>query len=213
MTINNIMNTISSKDMKKVIIVSALFIFLVLGIIYIRIIKKPAPAAIPATNTVSSQPTTIPGTPEPSVVVRPGLLKLVFDKTSVSAGDLLTATVYLTAPGIKVTGADVVLLYDPAYFSVSADGISGGSFFSNYPKKTVDSTRGQVKVSGFGVTGDQPPDLNTIFVTIPFQTLKAGTTAVNFDFVQGTTNKSTIVEKGTSKNILGSVENATLIIK
>jgi hypothetical protein len=211
MTINNIMNTISSKDMKKVIIVSVLFIFLILGIIYIRIIKKPVPETGSTNNTVSSLPTTVPSTPAPSIVVLQGFFKLVFDRTSVSAGDTIIASAYLSAPGIKVTGADIVLLFDPAVLSVSADAVTGGSFFSTYPKKTVDSTRGIIKVSGFGTTGDLPAT-GTLFATIPFKAVKAGTTTVAFDFVKGTTNKSTIVEKGTSKNILGSVENATAVI-
>jgi len=43
--------------------------------------------------------------------------------------------------------------------------------------------------------------------------LKAGETVLSFDYQEGRTNLSNVVEKGTSKNILGSVENARIVIE
>lgn len=120
-------------------------------------------------------------------------------------------TVDFTAPDKRLDGADAAVSYDPNFLEVEE--ITQGPYFHEYPRKTIDHENGKVKVTAFRAKDESPIRNSVTLFYLKVKALKAGETVLSFDYQEGRTNLSNVVEKGTSKNILGSVENARIVIE
>lgn len=141
-----------------------------------------------------------------------GKISLVSSATSYKVGDNIDLSVVFEAKGKKLDGADIVLLYNPKV--LSAMGFSEGKSFNLFPRKDIDNKRGMVKVTALDSTSIAQFSTGKDSIgVIHMQAKSAGTATVNFDFSAGSTHKTTLIEQGTSQNILGSAEGITIIVE
>ena len=138
-----------------------------------------------------------------------GNISLVSDATSYKVGDNIDLTVLFEAKGKKLDGADFVLIYNPEI--LNAIGFSEGKAFSIFPRKDIDNEKGTVKVTALDSTSKEQFGAEKVTLgVIQMQAKSAGTATVNFDFSAGGTNRTTLIEQGTSQNILGLAEGITI---
>lgn len=131
--------------------------------------------------------------------------KLTYLPSVVHVGDTVTLKIILSAVGELLDGSDIRLQFDPAFLQVQGE-IEPTSLFQSFPQKSVDNTAGLIKMIAFGGMTD-PLQQDEEMVTINFQTMQKGRAHIWFDFRKGSTNTSTVVQKGTSKNLLGFVDD------
>lgn len=202
------MINMQNAEYKKIFIVVLVLIILTIGLFILRRERKKTLEEALKKETASTgeelQAPTI--TPE----VLSGVYKIIFEKGNISVGESVGTSASFTTDSRILSGSDVILSFDPAYLEVEGD-IKPGDYFSSYPRKLVDNAKGIVKATAFGGSGQIVSQPTTLF-TVTFKAKKEGTTTLSFDFAKGRTNLTTLVEKGTSKNILGNVYGATLTI-
>lgn len=194
-------------EFKKILIVISILILLTIGLFILRRERKKAVEQA-IKNIVPSRKELQTPTTTPEVLS--GVYKIVFEKESISVGESVNASISFTTDSRILSGSDVILFFDPVFLEPEED-LVVGDYFESYPRKLVDKTKGIIKVTAFGGNGQIVSTPTTLF-TVTFKGKKSGTTTVSFDFVKGRTNLTTLVEKGTSKNILGEVYSATLTI-
>lgn len=131
---------------------------------------------------------------------------------SVTSTTPVTLTITLDTASAKTDGTDIRLVFDPAKLQ-AVDPISPGTIYGTYPAKTIDNTSGKVVVSGIAEIG-KPYTGKGTFATVQFKAVSGatGTGTVAIDFTQGSTTDSNVAENGTNKDVLTSVQNATLTI-
>lgn len=149
--------------------------------------------------------------PTPTFTPAIGKYMLIPENNRVTVGQIFQLTAKFWAPGKILDGSDVILHFDPGF--LEARQIVEGDYFSTYPRKTVDNKTGIVKITGIGTKVDTPLSETASFAKISYRVKKTGTTQVTFDFVRGKTNQTTLVERGTSRNILGNVFPVTITIE
>lgn len=143
-------------------------------------------------------------------VLYSGSYSLSADVTVYKAGDKVNVTVYFEAPGKQLDGADVVLHFDSSV--IGATVISPGTYFRLMPRKEIDDKNGTLYITALDTGTNGPLTGKTSLAVISFTARKAGTTQINFDFTEGGTAKTTLIEHGTSKNILGEAKGITIKI-
>lgn len=209
------MDSIDVKDKQKIAIVVLILIILLGGIWMLR--KKdqtqselpsnqPSPEiSIPDTN-VSADDDVLP-IDESTLTAK---YILTSSSSSLSNGDIFTVTLNLSAVGELLDGTDVLLHFDPSLFQVQGD-IETSSLFQSYPQKIVDNSKGEIKLIAFGGPAD-PLQQDEQLLAVTFTAVGKGNARVWLDFQKGRTNTTTVVQKQTSKNILGSVEDISVLI-
>lgn len=198
------MNT-SAKDLTKIFLVVILLIILISGIVVLRIKKRiPEPPEKSQRSAVISV--------EPTVSIGANSMFLVVNPTAVQSGEFITAAIAFHAPGRMLSGADVRLKYDPLFLETSVSDLTPGEYFTSYPAKSVNTEKGIIRLTAFGGKRETVSSPQVI-TTVKFKALKPGRTEITIDYQQGSTNRSTLVERGTSKNILSGVSNAVVEIK
>lgn len=114
--------------------------------------------------------------------------------------------------GVNTIGTDSILFYDPTRFTAQA--IRKGTIYSEYPGNSIDAQNGKVTVSGLAST-TSAFNGSGILATIDFAVLTgapAGASQMTFDFAQGSTTDSNIVEKGTINDILSKITNGNFAV-
>lgn len=192
---------------KKIFIVFILLIVLVVGMVVVRWKKADVLKQHIALNWTTTDGRVPPPTPLPRAIYRINL-----EDVPVASGGTFRAKLVFEAKGFTVLGSDAIIQFDPSFLTV-VEPVSPGTFFITYPRKTIDTQKGIVKISGFEMQKLRSVDQSVEFATITFQALKVGTTALKFDFEKNSTAHTTVVEKGSAKNILDAVVNADIIIK
>jgi len=195
-------------EQKKFGIVLLVLILLVGGFVAIRVFRERKLARQLTQNQVVSPSQIV----SPSPDVPPGVYTILPSQSTIKSGATLALTVQFEAPGKKLDGSDVFLRFDPVFLDVN-ENLVFGDYFSTYPRVTIDRVKGEVKVTGFRTNQTAPITTATAFFTIAFTGKQAGNTAVSFEFAKGKTNLTTLVEKGTSRNILGKVYPAAIRIE
>lgn len=171
--------------------------------------------AVIAMNTRSpeKQGTTIPiVVTEPTEVAvesKQNSVKLAMFPTNVklSVGQKDTMSVMVDAPRANLAGGDAVIRYDPQTVAVS-DIVNGG-FFDQLPRTTVDQQRGIIKVTGFSPTLQET---GATFFSFTLTALQPGQSQFHIEYEQDRSDLSTLVERGTSKNILTGVQDSVVRI-
>lgn len=201
------MTDIGSASTRKIVLVIIILIFVISGLLIFRFMKTPGTQE---NQSILPDETTENRTNTNSEVL-PGAYKIIIDKQYVTLESSVKATVLLSAVGQKIDGTDIILRFDPKMLQ-SADEIETGNIFQNYPQKTVDNAKGSIKVTAYGTSNVDLND-NEEILTVTFKPLQKGSARVWFEFQPRSTNTTTIVQKGTSKNILGTVTEETVNIQ
>ena len=145
-------------------------------------------------------------------IEKPGGRMMILPTTdTVSLNEEFEVTVTLSADGLVLDGADAIVSFDPE--KLEAVSIRESSLFSSYPRKTTDNSAGEVKITGFGNPDRKELEQESDFAYITFRAISPGEAMINFEFEPGKTNLSVMVEKDTSKNVLGEVSGGAVDIK
>jgi len=159
--------------------------------------SKPEITSVPHTSVIPTQ--------------APGLMFLAASKSSLKVGEKVKVTVNLYAEKKSVSGSDAIVKFDPAVLKADST-VETGDYFRQYPLKAVDNSKGIARVTAFLPAKEEPMTEMKVLLGITFTALKAGDTTVTIEFVPGTTNRSSIVESKTSRNLLGTVKEVRLTI-
>lgn len=143
--------------------------------------------------------------------------------SSMTIGRSIEMEVAIDAPDVTLDGADILLIYDPALVKVGAvvnatanSDLSRGPYFRQLVRATVDEKVGKIAVTGFSPRETLPQKKGTDPVTafsFPVTALQAGVAVFQIEYQPGRSDLSTLVEKGTSKNILTRADSATITIR
>lgn len=197
------MNRLNNSEIIRIGIVVLILLLLLGGFLFL---KLRGAARREAGNNVSMQQ---------QVVVSENLdnNRMYFKpaEKSISLGTEFEMAVYFRTDVKNLFGADAVITYDPEYLDVVE--IKEADIFKSYPKKKADTGKKVIKITGYTPASDKPLSGEQLFATLKLKAKKAGNTKLTFDFQKGGTNRSTLVEKGTSRNVLGAVSEAYIDIK
>lgn len=140
----------------------------------------------------------------------PGKLSLSTTSTTIKVGENIDVTISMEATGRQLNGADIVLHFNPGILN----GVEflPGNYFQLTPRKTLDNLSGTVKITSLDSGANGKLSAQTSLGIVRFKAQKPGTSPVNFDFIEGGTNKSTLIEHGTSQNILGEAKGITITV-
>src|SRR3989344_7329665 len=142
-----------------------------------------------------------------------GVLSLIPDKTSYKKGDRVAIDVKLFSGGYTTDSTDLVIKYDPRFLEPDAEEFAvKGQIYSEYPALQVEKTVGLIGISGITLPSSDGFSGVGTFAKLNFRALQDGQTQVVVDFESGKTADSNIVLSGSSKDILGSVSNASILI-
>lgn len=140
-----------------------------------------------------------------------GKFSLESNATSYKVGTGIDLAITFEAPGRKLDGADIVLLFDPKV--VNALGFTEGTYFKLFPRKDIDNTAGKVSITALDAVPTEPISGKKTLGIIHFQAQKEGKSEIRFDFGKGSTTKTGLVESGTSVNILGTASGVTIKVE
>jgi|Napbiome12C3dose_1001474.scaffolds.fasta_scaffold00001_136 hypothetical protein len=132
-------------------------------------------------------------------------------------GCSFTLKVLLKTGGAPAEGVDTIIIYDTT--RLTADSVTKGTLFPDYPIKNIDSASGRIAISAIGSVGSPftgSGEFASINFTIP-STAQTGTTQVNLEFDAGNKAKTTDsnvsgVQGGMVVDMLDSVLNGTFTI-
>ena len=140
-------------------------------------------------------------------------LSLIADKTSYKKGDTVTLDVKLFTGGYTTDSTDLVVKYDPSFLEPNSKTFAQqGQVYSEYPALQVDKEKGLIGISGITVPGNSGFSGVGSFAKLNFTAVQDGQTQVTIDFQAGQTADSNVVLSGSSKDILGNVANADIVI-
>ncbi|MCL5797589.1 MAG: cohesin domain-containing protein [Patescibacteria group bacterium] len=199
------MNQQGSSDYRKILVVVLVLVILLGAIVVIRAQRNAALQKSMEVQKVA-----------PTIILSPTSLPLVGEYSfsgvpvSVKVGQTFNVSIDFKAPKTVLDGADAYVRFNPTY--LKADSVTEGPYFSEYLRKTIDNEEGMVKVTGFRSKTGDTLDKNVTFFTLSLTAQKSGLTNLTFDFQKGRTNLSTLVEKGTSRNVLGTTGKAVIAI-
>lgn len=201
-----------TKEFKKIIIVISVLLVLLVGLFTLRwqrrrVLEKKMREL--TSSQLKVKPPIIISTKVEEALS--GVYKIVFKKENIKVGETVSAHIVFTADKKIISGSDVILRFNPTFLSADLN-IKLGDYFASYPLKSVDNEKGTIKVTAFSGKNKPVSSSITLF-TVSFTAKRAGKTTVDFDFQKGRTNLTTLVEKGTSKNILGQIIDGTVTIE
>lgn len=201
------------KEHHKIIFVIGILIILAVGIFIIRSQKQKEVEKITQTVVNQSEKKVISPTIPPVQFDKPGTYQLILSVQKVKVGEKFEAKLQFLAKDKIIFGSDVIIRFDPTLLEVKQENIIVGDYFTNYTRKTVDMTKGLVKVTAIRPKEALPMTDYVVFATISLTAKKSGMGKIDFDFQKGKTNLTTLVEQGTSRNILGEAKGGTIIIE
>lgn len=138
-------------------------------------------------------------------------LKLLPGSGSFEVGKSFEVKVELDAGGVRTSGVDVYLTFDPKKLNLLA--ITPGTIYSQYIGKKIDNTTGKAALSGLAGSIDNLFSGSGTFATLSFKALSAGTTEVKVDFILGNRNDSNVADFDAQGDALGSVANAVFTLQ
>lgn len=132
---------------------------------------------------------------------------------SVAVGGTTTLDIVVDSASAKTVGTDVIVKYDTTRLELV--GITKGSVYSSYSTEVKDPTAGTVSLSGFVSQNEVGTGITVkgVFAKITFKGKAAGSAQVRFDFTQGESKDSNVVEAaGTGGDILTSAGSAVITV-
>lgn len=131
----------------------------------------------------------------------------------VAVGGTTTLDIVVDSASAKTVGTDVIVKYDTARLELV--GITKGNVYSSYATEVKDPTAGTVSLSGFVSQNELGTGIAVkgVFAKITFKGKAPGNAQVNFDFTQGESKDSNVVEAaGSGGDILTSAGSATITV-
>lgn len=139
-------------------------------------------------------------------------LTLSADKQEVKKGDEFSVVVKLTTNNRTMSGADLVINYDPKVLSFNKDSFVRGPIFTNYVGQSIDNKKGVFRVSGImDLSNKDKVAKDGIFATLKFKAQNKGSSPISIEYRQGGANESNVIDSKLYKDILDSVGN--LVVK
>ncbi len=126
-------------------------------------------------------------------------------------GEELDIELYLDTKGIKTSGTDVLVSYDPAVVEVLE--VRPGLLYQKYPLNEIDVAGGKI---GFSAVAEPPKTFSGkgVLAYLKLKALKTGTATFSIEFTKGETTDSNVVQaQSNGKDILDKVINAYYSIK
>lgn len=177
-------------------------LFIVLGVvILLEVIYAAKVLTSPASVSTS-------GARRAETVFSKGRISLESVKINYLIGETVTVNVSVDSGGRSLEGTDVIVHFDPKVLEATSGGLVKGKIFDEYPLLSLDNKKGLISISGIGSFKGRGQ-----FASVDFKAKTAGSTSVVIDYQKGSTADSNLVEAGTSKDILESVENLNLDIQ
>lgn len=140
------------------------------------------------------------------------VISLIPDKPSYKKGDQVVIDVKLFTGGYSTDSTDLVVKFDPRILQASTESAQAGNIYSEYPAVQVDNNQGLIGVSGITLPGNSSFLGVGSFAKLYFTALADGQAEVAVDFQKDATAESNVVLSGSTKDILGVVNNANVII-
>ena len=149
---------------------------------------------------------------EPADPPLPPKIILNVQKTSPVQNETIPVAVILDTGEYIISGADLIVRFDPKILEASGGGIVRGNIFEEYPLLSVDSKEGTISVSGVNSVKTGFKGVGQL-ATLNFKAKAKGSTYLIVEFVKDSTSDSNLIEADTSKDILQGVENAEFNIQ
>ena len=140
-------------------------------------------------------------------------ISLIPEKEVYKTGETVSVNVKLYTGGYSTGSTDLVVKYDPKFLKPQGNTFASvGQIYSEYPAAQVEEQKGLIGMSG--ITNSDTESFSGIgnFAKLNFTALQDGQTTVSVDFQPNITSDSNVLIKGTTKDILGVVENAQINI-
>lgn len=139
-------------------------------------------------------------------------ISLTTPQQTVQVGSIVPVTIVMDTGNKTISGADLIIKYDPKVLEVTKNDLFAGKIFPEYPLLSVAPVQGLVAISGIsssttGFTGSGE------FARVNFKAKSSGKTNLVINFEKGSTTTSNLVEIGTSRNILEEATNLELLIQ
>ncbi|OGE65082.1 hypothetical protein A3I48_02410 [Candidatus Daviesbacteria bacterium RIFCSPLOWO2_02_FULL_36_7] len=183
----------------KIIFAVLGIVILVEVIIVIRSLISPASSLPQVSN-------------QAGVVSTTAKISLNTAKTSLRAGEGVSVAVAVDTGEKAVSGADLIVRFDPKVLEASGTAIIKGKIFDEYPLVSVDAKNGLISISGVSSLNKSFKGSGQ-FALINFKAKTPGKTSLTIDFKKGSTTASNLVDVSTSQNILDTVDNLELEIQ
>ncbi|OGG16354.1 hypothetical protein A3D05_01565 [Candidatus Gottesmanbacteria bacterium RIFCSPHIGHO2_02_FULL_40_24] len=193
-------------EKQKIFIVLLILAVLISGIIYIR--KRNSSVKIIPEVQIQEKEETFE-----DEEIKGGSIFLSTDTPLIKVGSEATVSVNFGAYGKNIFGSDVILLFDPEYLSTDENMIEPGDFFTSIPRKTVDTDNGIIKITAIEGRDEVLTEEVSNAFSIRFRGLKPGSSVISFSFIKNETNTTTLVERGSSQNLLDEVQSETIDIE
>ncbi len=163
--------------------------------------------------TVTSSPGTLPiFQPSPQSQNSVGKISLTVSKSDFSVNETVPVSVIIDTASNTVSGADLIIHYDPKVLDATAGGVLKGKIFDEYPFVSVDPKKGLISISGISNLKNSFKGKGE-FALLNLRAKAVGKTSLLIDFKKGSTTNSNLVDAATSKNILEQVDNLELNIQ
>lgn len=158
-----------------------------------------------ATPSPTPDPTTAPSpspSPEPSPEAGSPASLTFGGPTSGVMDETVDVTVDLDTGGASVVGTDVVVTFDPA--RVQIDNVSLGTDFDTFPALSTDNVQGSVVFSGVMNPETSFSGTSTL-ATLTVSPVVPGAATLRFDYTNGSSTDSNVIDATSGADILGSV--------
>lgn len=179
-------------------------IFVILGVIVL--------AEIVYVVRTLTLPTPPPPAPKSSVQSETAKISLSAAKENFTVGEAVPVLVMIDTGGSEVSGADLIVSFDPKVLEATSGGLVAGTIFDEYPLKSVDGAKGIIAISGISSLGNSFTGQG-LLATLNLRAKEAGVASLVIDFTKGQTSESNLVENATSNDILESVDNLQINIQ
>jgi hypothetical protein len=140
-------------------------------------------------------------------------LYLVSEKKQYQVGETMVAQVSLDSGGQPTNGTDVILKYDTTVFEATTGALKAGPIYDDFPVLDFDKQTGMIRISGISSVNSKGFNGVGVLATLNLKVLKAGTGEINFEFKEGSTTDSNVINLKTAEDILGKVNNLIINIK
>lgn len=127
--------------------------------------------------------------------------------------DIVPVELWLSSDKL-VSGADVILKFDTKYFSSSGSAdIKKGEIFKEYPLLSINSQKGEVRLSGIAVSSSDTFKGMGLLGTVNLRVKNVGVTNISVDFELNKSDDSNIAGVSSGEDMLQEVKNLNLTIK
>jgi len=154
---------------------------------------------------------TIPQPTAPIQAETGALLGFSPAQKAVKVGEEFEVELLLDTKGVKTSGTDVIVSYDPALIEILDT--RPGLLYHKYPVNEVDTESGKI---GFSAVAEPPKTFSGkgTLAYLKLKGLKAGTATLTIEFTKGETTDSNVVQaQSGGKDILENVINAYYSVK